>query len=187
MYFRQFRADDGKLLFEIDSDPEVMRFISKGQPTTWARIQDYVLPLFLAYYEMTPPQGFWAAHLLANDEFIGWFHLRPDKMEPAEMELGYRLKAAVWGRGLATEGSRALVERGFMEWNYSKISARTLTNNAASRRVMEKAGLRFECDFFWSAATMPEWTEAERQGVKYGLAREEFLRAGKPGNKEELR
>jgi RimJ/RimL family protein N-acetyltransferase len=175
IYFRQFRADEARLLFGLDRDAEVMRFISKGQPTSLSRIEKDILPRFLAYYAIAPPQGFWAAHLRSNEEFIGWFHLRPDKIEPAEMELGYRLRVGAWGRGLATEGSRALIERGFREWNYEKISARTLTVNAASRRVMEKAGLKFECEFLWSAQAMPEWSEDERRGVKYGLSRQEFL------------
>ena len=181
MYLRQFRADDGKLLFELDSDPEVMRLISKGQPTAMSRIENDILPRFLAYYAKKPPQGFWAAHLRNNDEFIGWFHLRPDKFEPEEMELGYRLKVSAWGRGLATEGSRALVERAFLEWHYDKLSARTLIVNAASKRVMEKAGLKFECEFLWPTDTIPEWSEAERRGVKYGMTPQDFLRKPRLG------
>jgi hypothetical protein len=102
MYFRRFRVEDAQLLFELDSDPEVMRFISKGQPTPLARIQNEFIPRFLDYYKQTPPRGFWAAHLRRNKEFIGWFHLRPDRISPGEMELGYRLKRstgdAAWRR-----------------------------------------------------------------------------------------
>jgi RimJ/RimL family protein N-acetyltransferase len=174
MYMRSFRVDDSQLLFELDSDPEVMRLISKGQPAPLARIENDILPRFLAYYAQSPPRGFWAAHLRKTDEFIGWFHLRPDKIDLAEMELGYRLKRQAWGQGLATEGSRALVERAFREWGYDKISARTLAQNAASRRVMEKAGLHFECEFVWGADALPEWTEEERRGVKYALTAEQF-------------
>ena len=171
LYLREFRLGDATRLFDLDSDPEVMRFISKGEPTSMARIRDEILPRFLAYYEQTPPRGFWAAHG-RDDEFIGWFHLRPDKITPEEMELGYRLKRSAWGRGLATEGARALIARGFGNWNYPKISARTLIINLASRRVMEKAGLGFEHDFTWGADALPGWTEEERRAVKYSLRRE---------------
>ncbi len=95
MYFRQFRFEDAALLFELDSDPEVMRFISKGHPTPLARIWNEFIPRFLDYYKQTPPRGFWAAHLHEDNEFIGWFHLRPDRISPREMELGYRLKRSV--------------------------------------------------------------------------------------------
>lgn len=170
LYLRRFHAADARLLFELDNDPEVMRFISKGQPTPLARIENEITPRILNYYREWPPQGFWVAHLLAADEFIGWFHLRTDKLEPSEMELGYRLKRSAWGRGLATEGSRALLERAFEVWNYHKVCARTLAINLASRRVMEKSGLLFEGEFFWGADVLPEWAEEERRAVKYSLA-----------------
>lgn len=174
MFFRKFDRRDAQLLFELDNDPEVMRFISKGAPTPLERIENVVLPRFLDFYAESPPRGFWAAHLRETSEFIGWFHLRPDKFAPDEMELGYRLKRSVWGRGLATEGSRALIESAFLRWNYAKVSARTLLLNLPSRRVMEKAGLLFESEFLWPGAMMPEWTEEERRGVKYSLTHSQF-------------
>ncbi len=172
MYLRQFRAEDAQWLFELDSDPEVMRFITKGQPTPLARIQNEVIPRFLEYQKQSPPRGFWAAHLRETDEFIGWFHLRPDRIVPEEMELGYRLKRSVWNRGLATEGSRALVRKAFDEWGYDKVCARTMFANFASRRVMEKAGLAFENEFYYSAEVAAGWiTEEERRAVKYSTWR----------------
>ena len=169
MYFRRFRADDAPLLFDLDNDPEVMRFISKGKPTPLERIEKDIHPRILAWYEQSPPRGFWAAYLRDTDAFIGFFHLRPDKITPEEMELGYRLKRNVWGRGLATEGSRVLLGRAFSEWSYEKVCARTLAGNLASRRVMEKAGLTFECDYIYGEETLPGWTEEERCAVKYSI------------------
>jgi RimJ/RimL family protein N-acetyltransferase len=111
------------------------------------------------------------AHLRESDDWIGWFHLRPDKFAPEKMEVGYRLKRSAWGKGFATEGTRDLIERSFREWGYPKISARTLIGNQASRRVMEKAGLRLESEFIWPESVLPGWSEEERRGVKYGLAK----------------
>jgi RimJ/RimL family protein N-acetyltransferase len=171
MVLRKFRFEDERLLFELDNDPEVMRFISKGRPTPLEEIQTRILPRFLKYYNEFPPRGFWAAESQDFGTFLGWFHLRPDKFSPQDMELGYRLKREAWGKGLATEGAAALVAKGFHEWNYSSISARTLLINIASRRVMEKVGMRFECEFLWPAEMLPEWTEEERRGVKYIASR----------------
>jgi RimJ/RimL family protein N-acetyltransferase len=151
----------------LDSDPEVMRLISKGEPPPWERIEREIMPLVLGYYRAWPPQGFWIAHLKETDDFIGWFHLRPDKIVPEEMEMGYRLKRNAWGRGLATEGAQALVSHALNDWSYPKVCARTLAINLASRRVMEKAGLTFESEFVWAQDTFPEWTAEERRGVKY--------------------
>jgi RimJ/RimL family protein N-acetyltransferase len=63
---------------------------------------------------------------------------RPDD----EIELGYRLRRSAWGRGYATEGLRALIRRAF-ELGIRRVFAQTMAVNLASRRVMEKSGLRF--------------------------------------------
>ena len=169
IYLRRFQREDAAALFDLDSDPEVMRFVSTECPTPMARIQNDILPRFLGYYEQLPPRGFWAAHLRDTQQFIGWFHLRPDKITPDEMELGYRLCRSAWGKGLATEGSRALIDKAFNEWVYRKISARTLAVNLASRRVMEKAGLTFEESFIYGPEVLPGRSEEERRAVKYSL------------------
>lgn len=171
LFFRELSAGDLPQLLELDGDPEVMRFISKGVATARATYENDYLPRMLSHNGRTPPRGFWAAHLREGGEFIGWFHLRPDKITPEEMELGYRLKRRVWGRGLATEGTRAMIEKAFGEWGWEKLSARTLAVNVASRRVMEKSGLKFEHGFIWSADILPGWAEEECRGVKYSLKR----------------
>ena len=175
LFLRPFTRDDAPLLYALDSDPEVMRYISKGKPTPLEKITDEVLPRWLRYYETSDYLGFWAAHERASGDFTGWFHLRPDRFTPEEMELGYRLMRRFWGRGYATEGSRALVEKAFIDWDIDRVVAATLVGNTASQRVMEKCGLRFETRFTYPESLLPGWTEAERQAVKYGVSRAEFL------------
>ena len=58
------------------------------------------------------------------------------------MELGYRLRRAAWGHGYATEGSIALVDKGFAEFGIERIVGWTMAVNTRSRRVLEKTGLR---------------------------------------------
>ncbi len=171
---RRFQSADAQLLFELDSDPEVMRFITKGKPTPRGQIEEEILPRILSYYSRVPTQGVWAALLKGQGEFVGWFHLRADKLEPAEMELGYRLKRSCWRAGLASEGARALLAKGFGEWQMDKICARTLVGNLGSRRVMEKIGLQFEGEFSYPAEMLPEWAPEERQAVKYSLTRDRY-------------
>jgi len=163
-------------LVELDADPEVMRYISYGEPTPRARYEQDYLPRFLAYYTSTPLLGYWIAETRADDQFVGWFHLRPDRIDAGEQEIGYRLRRAAWGRGYATELGRALVAHGFERVGAPVISARALRDNAASRRVMEKCGLSHERDFTWPPEVLPGRTAGERAGVKYALSRETWLR-----------
>lgn len=171
LFLRRFTLDDASLLYALDSDPEVMRYISKGEATPLERIEKDVLPRMLAYYERYDHLGFWAAHERASEAFIGWFHLRPDRFVPEERELGYRLMRRFWGKGYATEGSKALIHRAFTAWDIDKVVASTLIENTASQRVMEKCGLRFEAYFTYPERLLPGWTEEERSAVKYGLNR----------------
>lgn len=64
-----------------------------------------------------------------------------------ETEIAYALLPEFWGRGLATEIARALIDIGFVRLGLSSLVAFTLPGNRASRRVMEKTGLRFERAF----------------------------------------
>jgi RimJ/RimL family protein N-acetyltransferase len=163
-------------LVELDADPQVMRYISYGEPTPRARYEQEYLPRFIAYYSSTSRLGYWIAETRVDDQFVGWFHLRPDRIDAGEQEIGYRLRRAAWGRGYATELGRALVAHGFERVGAPVISARALRDNAASRRVMEKCGLTYERDFTWPPEVLPGRTPDERAGVKYALSRETWLR-----------
>src|SRR5437660_1486103 len=143
LVLREFTADDADNLVELDSDPEVMRFINGGRPTPRDEIENEVLPSFLDYYERFIGYGFWAVVEKSTERFVGWFHLRPvEGADPGEVELGYRLRRSAWGKGYATEGSRALIDKGFTELGVQRVVAAAMAVNQASRRVMEKAGLK---------------------------------------------
>jgi RimJ/RimL family protein N-acetyltransferase len=142
LVLRRFTIADADNLVSLDADPEVMRFITGGIPTSRAEILDEVLPAFLGYYQRYEGYGFWAAIEKETGEFLGWFHFRPRAgAAPGEVELGYRLRKSAWGKGYATEGSRALIRTGFTQFGVQRVVAETMAVNLASRRVMEKAGL----------------------------------------------
>jgi RimJ/RimL family protein N-acetyltransferase len=115
--------------------------------------------------------GHWVAERRTDHAFVGWFELRP--REPGEFEVGYRLKRVCWGQGLATEGTRALVAKAFTELGAARVMAQTMAVNAASRRVMEKVGLRYVRTFHLAWDDPLPGTEAGE--VEYALDRAEFL------------
>ncbi|MGK5674557.1 GNAT family N-acetyltransferase [Micromonospora sp. URMC 106] len=172
---REFTADDAGLLVELDGDPEVMRYLTGGRPTPPEVIRERTLPRILAHYRRPPGLGWWAALSRASNEFLGWFEFRPTRDGDAhEVELGYRLRRAAWGGGLATEGCRALIDKGFTELGVERVTANTMTVNAASRRVMEKAGLRYVRTY---VGDWPEMIDGAEHGeVEYALTRQQWLR-----------
>ncbi|MBC6462050.1 GNAT family N-acetyltransferase [Actinomadura sp. HBU206391] len=172
---RRFTAADVDDLVDLDGDPAVMRYLTGGTPTSREVIQDEVLPRFLQYYERFTGFGFWAAVDTSSGEFLGWFHFRPAPDGPVdEAELGYRLRRSAWGRGYATEGSRALVHKGFAELGVQRVFALTMAVNLASRRVMEKSGLRLVRTFHGSWRDPIEGVEHGE--VEYALTRTEWER-----------
>ncbi|MET8085160.1 GNAT family N-acetyltransferase [Micromonospora sp. NPDC005237] len=139
---RRLSVADVDALVELDSDPEVMRFLTGGVATPRATVRDEHLPKLLAQYDSHPGLGRWAAVDRETGDFLGWFALDPSK-DGTEAELGYRLRRSTWGRGLATEGSRALVRYAFDTVGVRRVWAETMAVNERSRRVMVKAGLRY--------------------------------------------
>ena len=175
LVLRRFTGADADDLFDLDGDPEVMRFLTGGKPTPRDEIRDETLPRFLDYYERSPGFGFWAAVEKPTGEFLGWFALHPPQSgDLDEVELGYRLRRLAWGKGYATEGSRALIHRGFTDLGVRRVVARTMAVNTASRRVMEKAGLTHARTFY------PEWPDpiaGSGQGeVEYALTKADWER-----------
>ena len=166
MILREFTQDDVDLLVDLDSDPEVTLYINGGKPTAKEYIVEQVMPRILNYYKTNSQLGIWAALDKKDLTFMGWFHFRPYHLDPNEIELGYRFKRQYWGCGLASEGSKALIQKGFEELDLDVIVAIADPEQGASRRVMEKVGLTYEKEY------------AETDGfivVKYRLEREKYL------------
>ena len=137
LILRRFTAADVDDLFALHNDPDVMRFLNGGTPTPRAEIQR-------EYGKRFAGDGYWVAIEKASGEFLGWFAFHPTEGRDAdEYELGYRLRASAWGKGYATEGSRALIRTGFAALGVRRVWAQTMAVNTRSRRVMEKAGLAY--------------------------------------------
>ncbi|MEH2296115.1 GNAT family N-acetyltransferase [Nostoc sp.] len=154
LILRQFTEKDAENLFELDSDPDVLRFTTNlGQPTPYIVIQTQILPEYFAYYEKYDGYGCWAAIEKSSKAFIGWFLFRPiihasyfnpKLANSTDVEIGYRLRKASWGKGYATEGVKALIFKGLSELGTKRILACAFAVNTASIRVMEKAGLKLK-------------------------------------------
>lgn len=139
---RRFREDDVELLVLLDSDPEVMRFLT-GAATPRAEIEDVVLPGILKVYAEHPGLGTFAAFEKPSGAFVGWFGIQPTA-DPAAVDVGYRLLRTAWGNGYATEGTKALIAHAFTELGMERVEADTMAVNHRSRAVMRRSGLRFE-------------------------------------------
>ncbi|MEH2222123.1 GNAT family N-acetyltransferase [Nostoc sp.] len=149
----QLTEADADNLFELDNDPEVVRLTTNlGQPTPYSIITTEFLPEVFQYYQKYNNYGYWGVIEKSSKAFIGWFlfkpiihasYFNPQFVNANDIELGYRLRKAAWGKGYATEGSKALIKKGFHE-GVERIVAVAFAANLASIRVMEKVGLTFQ-------------------------------------------
>jgi RimJ/RimL family protein N-acetyltransferase len=167
---RRFTEADVDNLFELNSDPEVMRYLTGGRPMPREQIRDELIPFHLGVYQRSGGFGTWAAESRSTGAFLGWFHFRLVAGQGAD--LGYRLRRAAWDQGYATEGSRALIDKGFTDLGVERVFAHTMTVNAASRRVLEKSGLALVRTTPWD---LPDAIEGSEHGeVEYALTRAEW-------------
>ena len=162
---------------ELDSDPEVMRFLGSGRARTRSEVAE-LHGQRLAIGRHAPGFGFWAGFL--DGQFVGWWILEPPERAdqgPVEgqAELGYRLLRRFWRQGLASEGARELLRYGFVERELDRIFAETMAVNVGSRATMASIGMRHVRTFHL------EWDEpiagAEEGEVEYAISREEWLGA----------
>jgi RimJ/RimL family protein N-acetyltransferase len=110
-------------------------------PATLTRIESDALVDRIEAIFAEHDWGPWAAELRATGELIGFIGLSVPAFEahftPC-VEIGWRLAAAHWGKGLATEGACAALDYGFNEHLLPEVVSFTTAANLRSRRVMEK-------------------------------------------------
>ena len=139
LVLREYGEEDAESFFRLNSDQAVMRFTGDDLLMSVAQAREILREHPLADYR-THGFGRWACVLRESEEVIGFAGLK-FLAETGEVDLGYRLLAAQWGRGLATEACRAVVRYGFEILKMPEITALVQPDNVASIRVLEKCGL----------------------------------------------
>ena len=136
----RFTEEDTSLILLLNSDPEVVKYVHEPTLETEEQARNIIISIILPQYNNN--LGRWAMRTKANDEFIGWCGIKY-RPEMDEMDLGYRLKQAAWGKGFATEAAQHTLAYGFSTLNLQLITARAHIENTASQRVLEKIGMNF--------------------------------------------
>lgn len=147
LLLRPMMIVDMHLMVELDSDPDVMRFITDGKPQTKEHYEKRV-PEVIKYMQENPGLGLWIAFVKDTREFIGWYILKhlPNN---EEVEVGFRIKKKFWGQGYSTEAGKALLKHGFETVGLKKIAAIVRPDNLASQAVIKKIGLKKKGTGVW--------------------------------------
>lgn len=139
---RPIQTSDLEALATLWADPDVTRFLpSRGAPIPREKVAKS-LQSFVEHWQERG-YGIWAIVEDESSSMVGYCGLRY-LADLDDVEILYGLAKAYWGRGITTQAAKAAIAYGFNVADLDKVIAMAFPENQASRRVMEKAGLRYE-------------------------------------------
>ena len=140
LLLRRWKAEDRGPFASMNADPRVMQFF----PSTLSHEESDQLAERIDRKIAERGFGLYAAELKESGAFIGFIGLSEPGFRahftPC-VEIGWRLAAEYWNRGLATEGAQAVVRHAFDALRLDSLVSFTSEANLPSRRVMEKIGM----------------------------------------------
>ena len=162
--FRKFVDGDLPLLIEQRSDPEVNRYLGGPDRQNAAALATR-MKFYMDCYEKF---GFGMCPMIWKEtgEIIGTAGIQPLE-DTGEVEVGYSIVRDYWGRGIGTEAARGWMDYGFETAGLDRIVAVANAENTASRRIMEKLGMKYERNE----------VHYGEDCVFYAVSRDEFLRS----------
>ncbi len=172
LLLRPWRDSDRLPFQRLNADPRVMEFMPSAlSPEESDRLLDRIEEHFEHY-----GFGLYAAELMESQAFVGFIGLAVPTFDAHFMpavEIGWRLSADYWNRGLATEGARAVLQQAFVDLELPGLVSFTTPQNLPSRRVMEKLGMVHDPGGDFDHPRLPEG-HALRRHVLYRLDRESW-------------
>jgi RimJ/RimL family protein N-acetyltransferase len=176
LILREWRESDHEPFARMNADPRVMEYF----PALLSRAEsDAGVERIRSHFRING-FGLWAVELADRHDFIGFTGLSRPGFEahftPC-VEVGWRLDAAHWGRGYATEAAEAAVSFGFERLGLEEIVSFTARANRRSIRVMEKLGMGCDPNDDFDHPRIPEG-HALRGHVLYRLARAAWRERG---------
>lgn len=137
---REFERNDLDAVQSWTGDPDVVRHIPLG-PTTRSEARGYLRQL--RREARARPRRVYTLGVVdrADDTLVGSVGLTVDSLHHRRAELGYVLRRERWGRGLAVEASRLMLDLAFDELGLHRVWAICDVGNPASARVLEKLGM----------------------------------------------
>lgn len=152
---RWWRTEDREPFARMNADPRVVEFL----PGPLSRAEsDGRVDRFETHFQQHG-FGFWAVEIPGVTPFAGFIGLAIPRFTahftPC-VEVGWRLDAAYWNQGYASEGARAALDFGFTALHLAEIVSLTVPQNVRSRRVMEKLGMTHAADEDFDHPLLPE-------------------------------
>jgi RimJ/RimL family protein N-acetyltransferase len=135
LMLRPYLESDLEAFVILNGDPDVRRYV--GGPLTAAD----AMRRFRGFMGKTAGDA-WAVTLRSAGRYIGhcWLEMRENP------EFGFLLARSVWRQGYGTEVAVAVLDYALTQRKHSRVVATVDADHVASIRVLERAGMRRECE-----------------------------------------
>jgi RimJ/RimL family protein N-acetyltransferase len=167
LILRELRMTDLEGMFELDSDPEVHKYLG-NKPVKQIEESQKMLESVITQYKERDI-GRWAAIERYSGNFIGWSGLRLNSEYNMNgftqyYDVGYRFMKRYWGKGYATESGKASVNYAFNVLKLPELYATTEIGNQASHNALLKIGLKYVEDFYFEQENLNlRWYKIENK------------------------
>lgn len=169
LIYRPFELSDAQALFEMDSNPNVHKYLWQ-KPTLNIDESIQIIEMLQKQYKENGI-GRFATILKETGEFIGWTGIKfvNDHIENGNTnfyDYGYRLNEKFWNQGFATEATRAWLYFGFNEMNINEMNGYTHAENVVSNHILSKSGFQFIEDYPDKDGITWKWWQLENKSIK---------------------
>lgn len=149
LILRELTPDDAEGMFELDSDPAVVKYLHKAPFTSIGQSREVIDFIIRQYKDYGI--GRWAVIEKSSGEFVGWSGLKlattPVNNHIGFYDIGYRLLKKFWDKGYATESAKAALVYGFDVLKADTIYGMCDVENTGSANVLQKIGLHYVENF----------------------------------------
>lgn len=163
LILRELVPEDVDGMFELDSDPEVHKFL--GNKPLISREQSAKVITFVRQQYQEHGIGRWAVVDRKTKNFVGWAGLKfvteLNNNHQNYYDIGYRLIRKYWSKGIATEAAFLTLDYAFNTMQLQQVYAAADANNKASIKVLEKIGMQF-VETYFDDGTPWNWYKIER-------------------------
>ena len=151
LYLRECEETDANYFLELDKDSEKIKYFPPPEEASNVEFQIKNIHRNQVYYKRNPGLGVWTAIEKENNNFAGWFALKHlGKSE--DIEIAYCIVKEYRQKGFATNMAKTIIDYGFKQQNLVKILGLVKEENFASKKILEKIGMKFDEKKFYNEA-----------------------------------
>jgi len=143
LFLRELNVNDAESFYRLNLDKDVLKYTGDEPFESIENSKE-----FLEKYNHYEKYGFgrWAVINKENGKFLGWCGLKFTEIRN-EYDIGFRFFKKYWNKGYATESAKSCIDYGINKLQLTEILGRTMKENQASIRVLEKIGLEYNRNF----------------------------------------